>query len=208
VSAALQRTVKLIALVAVAASAMLLAGCNLLGSSQTQSVQDPGGAFHFQIPGSWVTTSSPGIITIYGGKDMPSPDAAIEKAPWYFVLSAVATDEDLAKRVVTLAEARKEARNWKDTKFGKAAATKLGSADASEMDLSATDEKGRKFEGKLLLARRGGIEVLIFAFTKPDAFKNAGYDDLKKNFYWIENAAPEEPTATVEPTKTVKPKKK
>jgi hypothetical protein len=150
------------------------------------------------------------MITIYGGKEMPSVDAAIDKEPWYFILSAKASESDLATELTGLAEARAESRKWTKVTMGKPVATKLGNTKAYEMDLKATDETKRSFEGKLLLARRGGIDVLIFGFTKPGAFKGSGYEDLKKDFFWLVGSDDEKTaTQTAPPTKDVsKPTKK
>lgn len=163
-----------------------LSGCQFFGGSKVQTLADPSGAFHFDVPASWTTTVTPGLITMYGGEDMPSQDAAIDDVPWYFVLSTKQDAEAaLDKQIVELAKNRSKSRGWKDVTMGKPKSTKLGGAPASEMDLSATDDLGRPFEGKLLLSKVDPDVVLVFAFTRPGSFEKHGeFEDLKQRFYW------------------------
>lgn len=201
-SPALQRSGKLLVLTTFVMAAAMLAGCGLLGGSKTQTITDPGNSYHFTVPESWVATVSPGIITLYGGKDMPEPDAAIDKEPWYFVLSSSSLETDLPDALPVLAKARAESRKWKNLKMGKPVKTTLGKALAYEMDVAATDDLGRAFEGKLLLARRGGTDVLLFGFTKPGEFEGARYEEIKEDFFWLVGSDQEmEATKTAEPAK-------
>ncbi len=208
-SSAPNRTVRLAVLMMFVSAAALLAGCGLLPGSKTQTITDPGNSFHFNIPSSWTATQSPGIITLYGDEEMPSVDSAIGKTPWYFVLSSKSSDKDMAKMLPELAKARSESRKWKNVTLGKATKTTLGKAKAYEMDIKATDEQKRSFEGKLLLARRGKTDVLVFAFTAPGSFKGSRYEDLKENFFWLVGSDAEmTATSTAAPDTKAKTKMK
>jgi hypothetical protein len=186
-----------------------LSGCQFFGGSKTQTLSDPAGAFHYDVPASWTATITPGLITMYGDEEMPSLDSAIGDTPWYFVLSAKQEESTaLDKQVVELAENRSKSRGWKDVTMGKPHSTKLGGAPASEIDLSATDDLGRPFEGKLLVSRVENDAVLVFAFTRPGSFEKHGkFEDLKKNFYWF-NPLPEKVTSQTAPPKLQDPELK
>lgn len=176
-------TMIIMLMLALATSA--LSGCSMLPGGGEQTVSDPAGVFHFVVPEDWSVETGSGVMTVYAAKDAPSPDAAIGETPWMFVLSSTTPSEDkVPDRLLQLAKQRAELRGWKDIEFGKPAKTKLGKVEGYEIDVSATDEKKRQFEGKLLLARDGSSEALVFAFAKPGSFTGDEYEALKSNFYW------------------------
>jgi hypothetical protein len=70
--------------------------------------------------------------------------------------------------------------------------------------VSATDDQKRPVEGKIVLARVEGQEVLLFGFTEPGSFEKSKFDDIQKAFYWSGVKASDEATAA---KKTEKKKK-
>lgn len=197
--------IALVALSALAlASVVALTGCDRGGGDTT--IADPGGLFHFTVPGEWPYQSTPGFITAYSGKEMPDADTAIGKELWLQVYtSQEASKTPVAKEIVALVKARAKNRGWTDAEIGKPVKTKVGNRPAYQVDVSATDDKKRDFEGRVVLARVDDNEVLIFGFTEPGAFEKSAFDEVLKNFYWSgAKPLPEKK----ETTKAPAPKKK
>lgn len=187
---ALRRIFTLATAMTLVVASLTLSGCGLLGTKY-QTVSDQEARFHFEVPSKWSSRTQAGLITVYGDEELPTDTKqAIGETPWIFVYSSSTTETTaLSKQVTALAEERGKARGWTKTKFGKPKKGTMGGAEAAVMDIAATDESGRSFEGVLALSQSEGSSVLVFAFAKPGSFDRAIYDDFAEHFYWHSSSA-------------------
>lgn len=167
-----------------------LAGCSS-GDDESISIPDSSGAFHFMAPATWQHNESNGMITLYAADSLPSNEAeakkAIATAPSFVVLTTqVVSTTPVPDELVSLIDARAEAREWESKEVADPVKTKLGNREAYYADVTGVDANGGSFKGRFYLARAAQREVFIAAIGSPTAWSEFAkqINTITQEWYW------------------------
>lgn len=182
------RVARITIIVALAVSAVALAGCSLLPQTgKTRTVSDPQNIFHVKIPAKWQASTDPGYLSIYADKELPAEGVEPDALSVLVFTSSEPSTAPVADVVDYLIKARAQSRGWKKTTPGKPTRIELGGRDAHAVDVKATDSAGKEFESRYVFARTGGVEVFMVAVA-PRGKAIGDYDDelkrLAAEWYW------------------------
>jgi len=206
--------VRIIAVAAVVALAMSLTSCGLFKKVQPITVADPGGFFHFKIPGSWLAKPSPGAIQIYGSTTPPKTEKLEALTAVVFVRQVESkelnSDEykkaDIAKLLSTTVKSRAESRKWSSAKIGSPKKFKLGGRSGYMLEATATDAQGVKFSGAYYYVRTLDREIFIVSSAPVAQWAEASKqlnEVISNQWFWHVPL----PKASTETTKTPTKKK-
>jgi hypothetical protein len=167
----------------VVAALTLSAGC----STRMQEVADDVSWYHVRVPQQWQASVRPNTLLLHASKELPSSeDEAFERLSVIVLRSDAESQTPVAQEISALVEARASSRGWKDTQITKPQKIEVGGREGYAVDVSAADEKGREFKGKIALVRTNGREALIVGLAPAASWTrdSVAFSDLLDEWYW------------------------
>ncbi|MBI5230997.1 MAG: hypothetical protein HY876_02405 [Coriobacteriales bacterium] len=166
------------------AMALALGACTD-GRSETKTVNDSTGTFHFVVPSDWSTRSGKGVVAAYDGEAIPAGDDARLGGLLVLAYSAKPEKAKSDRLIVTLAKARAKSRKWNDVTYGEPVKTTLGGRDAVMLDVSGSSANGAKFDGRLVLSRQRTVDVLVFGVAPRGKLAQSSLNSLMADdWFW------------------------
>jgi hypothetical protein len=164
-------------------------GCALLGgSSSPTTVTDPGGFFHFKIPGDWQHNVADDLIAVYAADELPEAGNGIDSLSiLVFSASTDDTSTPVADKVANVVDLRAEARGWQEYDVQDAEEITVGGRPGTRVQVTGVDSEGVPFEGAYHLVRTAGREVLIVAVSPAGSWESdrKQLDEVFEQWFWL-----------------------